>query len=236
MNGMENLKVLQAGELAALIDHTLLSPEATESDITEFCSQARQFGFASVCINPCNIATALKELSGCPVKVGTVIGFPLGASDPDVKAVEAAAAVRAGASEIDVVINIGFLKSKLIGRFKEDLAGVIKAARREKRDAVVKFILETCLLNDFEKIEACRHAVQAGADFVKTSTGFGKSGANVHDVRLLKEAVGQRIGIKAAGGIRSLSTALAMIEAGASRIGTSSGVKIMAEYMEIRFK
>ncbi len=226
--------VIQKPDLAGLIDHTMLIPDATANDIKELCLQAKRYGFANVCINPCYITTALKELYGSSVGVCAVVGFPLGACDPDVKAAEALAAVKAGASEIDVVINIGYLKSGMTEKFKEDLAGVVKSVRQEMPGTVVKFILETCLLSDSEKIEACRFAVEAGADYVKTSTGFGKSGATVHDVKLLKDTVGPKIGVKASGGIRSLSTAIAMIDAGARRIGTSSGVQIIEEYETIR--
>jgi len=215
--------------LAGLIDHTLLKPEATPEDIVKLCIQARHYGFATVCVNPCYVYLAARELKESPVKVCTVIGFPLGASDSAVKAAEAAAAVRAGASEIDMVMNIGFLKGRLLKEVKEDMEGVVKAARKEKRETVVKVILETGFLSDSEKIEACRIAVAAGANFVKTSTGFGKGGAEVSDVILLRRTVGQEIGVKASGGIRDLSTAIKMIEAGASRLGTSSAVSIIEE-------
>jgi len=216
-------------ELARLIDHTLLKPEATDRDIIALCRQARDFGFAAVCINPCYIALACRELEKSPVNVCAVIGFPLGACDPAVKAFEAAAAVRAGASEIDVVMNIGFFKSGLIRQAEDDLVGVARAARYEKEGVIIKVILETCLLTDEEKAAACRMAVAAGADFVKTSTGLNKWGALVSDVMLLRQSVGPGIGVKAAGGIRDLATALSMLEAGATRIGSSSGVAIINE-------
>lgn len=217
-------------ELAGLIDHTLLKPEATPDDIKELCDQAMEFGFASVCINPCYVYHARKELAGTTIGICAVVGFPLGANDPSVKAAEAAAAVRAGASEVDVVMNVGYLKGGLLKQVKADLEGVVVAARRERFGTTVKVILETCLLSDKEKVEACRLAVAAGADFVKTSTGFGKGGATVSDVALLRQTVGSGIGVKASGGVRDLSAALAMVEAGASRLGTSSGIAILSEF------
>lgn len=217
-------------ELARLIDHTLLKPEATPDDIKKLCGQARNYGFAAVCVNPCYVDTAGKELAGSTVDVCAVVGFPLGAGDPAVKAAEAAAAVRAGASEVDVVMNVGFLKGGLLGQVKADLEGVVRAARQERPGVTVKVILETCLLNDHEKVEACRLAVSAGADFVKTSTGFGTGGATVSDVALLRRTVGPGIGVKASGGIRDLAAALSMVEAGAGRLGTSSGVAILHEF------
>ena len=217
-------------ELAGLIDHTLLKPEATPDDIKELCDQAVNFGFAAVCINPCYVYSARRELAGTTIGVCAVVGFPLGANDPSVKAAEAAAAVRAGATEVDVVMNVGFLKGGLLEQVKADLEGVVRAARRERSGTTVKVILETCLLSDKEKVEACRLAVAAGADFVKTSTGFGKGGATVSDVALLRQAVGPGIGVKASGAVRDLSAALAMVGAGASRLGTSSGIVILSEF------
>lgn len=217
-------------ELAGLIDHTLLKPEATPDDIKALCGQAKDFGFATVCVNPCYVHTAGKELAGTTVGVCAVVGFPLGANDPAVKAAEVVAAVRAGASEVDVVMNVGYLKGGLLEQVKADLEGVVRAARRERPGTTVKVILETCLLTDSEKVEACRLAVAAGVDFVKTSTGFGKGGATVPDVALLRRTVGPGIGVKASGGIRDLSAALSMAEAGASRLGTSSGVAILSEF------
>ncbi|MDF9408679.1 MAG: Deoxyribose-phosphate aldolase 1 [Pelotomaculum sp. PtaB.Bin013] len=215
--------------LAGMIDHTLLKPEATCQDIVGLCREAVDFGFKSVCINPSYIDLAHRELENAPVGICAVIGFPLGASDPAVKAAEAAAAVRAGASEVDVVMNIGFFKSGLLGKTQADLTGVVSAAKSEKPEAVVKVILETCLLTNEEKVRACRVAVAAGADFVKTSTGFNKEGALAADIKLLRQSVGPRIGVKASGGIRDLAKALSMLEAGADRIGTSAGVAIVNE-------
>lgn len=220
-------------ELARFIDHTLLKPEATPEDIIRLCRQAKDFGFATVCVNPCYVSIAAEELAGCSTGVCTVVGFPLGASDPAVKAAEAAAAVRAGAAEVDMVLNIGFLKGGLKAQVQADIAGVVQAARQAGPGTVVKVIVETCLLADREKVEACRLAMAGGADFVKTSTGFGTGGATVHDVALLRRTVGPGIGVKASGGIRDLATALAMLKAGANRLGTSSGVAILNEFKEI---
>lgn len=216
-------------ELAGLIDHTLLKPTAVLGDINELCRQAKDFKFAAVCVNPCYVRIARKELAGTTTGVCTVIGFPLGANEPAIKASEAVAAVRAGASEIDVVINIGWLKGGLINQVKRDLEGVVQAARRENKGVVIKAILETCFLSEKEKIEACRLSVASGADFVKTSTGYGRGGATVSDVMLLRQTVNPGIGVKAAGGIRDLSAALSLIKAGANRLGTSSGISIMKE-------
>ncbi len=216
-------------ELAGRIDHTLLKPESTQSDIAELCRQARENNFKTVCVNPCFVHTAAYELAGSQVGVCTVIGFPLGANDSSIKAFEAITAVRAGAVELDVVINIGYLKGGQLSEAYSDLTGVIRAARQENSGIVIKVILETCLLNETEKTEACRVAVSAGADFVKTSTGFASGGATVSDVAFLRKTAGPGIGVKAAGGIRNLSKALQMIEAGADRIGTSSGLSIIKE-------
>jgi len=222
------MKISRVG-LAGLIDHTLLKPEATCQDIISLCREAVDFGFKLVCVNPSYVDLAHRELGNTPVGVCAVIGFPLGASTPAVKAAEAAEAVRAGASEVDVVMNIGFFKSGLLRQTQEDLTGVVDAAKREKHETVVKVILETCLLTDEEKIRACRVAVAAGTDFVKTSTGLNKEGALAADIKLLRQSVGPCIGVKASGGIRDLAKALSMLEAGADRIGTSSGVAIVNE-------
>lgn len=232
MSCIKNKLPMSRAELARLIDLTLLKPEATPENIKDLCHQAVQYGVAAVCINPCYIDIASRELSGSNTAVCTVVGFPLGANDPAVKAAEAAAAVRAGASEVDVVMNIGYLKGRLLEQVLKDLEGVVQAARQEKQTAVVKVILETCLLSDQEKIEACRLAVAAGADFVKTSTGLAKGVATVSDVAILKRAVGPGIGVKASGGIRDLATAIAMVKAGASRLGTSSGIAILNKLKE----
>lgn len=219
-------------ELAGTIDHTLLRPETTHGDIVELCRQAREYGFRTVCLNPCFVSAAAAELDGSPVGVCTVIGFPLGANETFIKAAEAAAAVRAGAAEIDLVLNIGYLKGRQLDKVQSDLSGVVQAARRERAGTVIKVILETFLLTEREKIEACGLAVLSGADFVKTSTGFAGGGATVGDIALLKKTAGPGVGIKASGGIRNLTKALQMIEAGASRIGTSSGISILKEFEE----
>lgn len=235
MNNEGNRWKITGKELAGLIDHTLLKPEATPEDIITLCRQAKEFRFKTVCINPCYVSKASAELAGTGIGVCAVVGFPLGANDPAVKAAEAAAAVRAGATEVDMVINVGFLKAGLCRQVQSDLEGVVGAARRERPGTVVKVILETSLLTEPEKVEACRLAVAAGADFVKTSTGFGKGGAAVSDVALLRQTVGPGIGVKASGGIRDLPAALAMLEAGASRLGTSSGVAIISEFKRDSF-
>jgi len=222
--------LLSREDLAGHIDHTLLKPDATPFDITKACHSAMLYGFKSVCINPCYIPLVVKELSGSKVLVCTVIGFPLGANSTEIKALEASAAVQAGAAEIDMVMNIGFLKSGLLTQVQNDLVRVVTAAKRENARVVVKVILETSLLTEHEKVTACRLAVEAGADFVKTSTGFGKGGATIEDVMLMRKTVGPYFGVKAAGGIRDLQTAVKMIEAGANRLGTSSGESIMAEH------
>lgn len=225
--------VLTNAELTGLIDHTLLKPDAAPREVLELCNQALKFGFKAVCVNPCYTALASRELAGSRVQVCTVVGFPLGACSSGLKAAEAGAAVQSGALEIDVVMNLGFFKGGLLTQVQDDLAAVVQAARRENSLAVVKVILETCLLDDEEKFIACRLAIEAGADFVKTSTGFGKGGATTHDVALLRRAVGTSYGVKAAGGIRNLQAALSMIRAGANRIGTSSGVSILMEHSRL---
>lgn len=212
--------------LAPYIDHTILKPETTEKDVIRICSEAIKYGFASVCINPCYVKLAYSMLKGSPVKVCTVIGFPLGASTTAVKAAEAEDAINNGAQEIDMVINIGAIKSGNIDYVKDDIAAVANVC---KGKALLKVIIETCLLNDEEKIEACKAAQFAGADYVKTSTGFSKGGATEADVALMRKTVGETMGVKASGGIRDLNTALAMIRAGANRIGASASVKIMEE-------
>lgn len=227
--------VLSNTELAGLIDHTLLKPDAAPRDVLELCNQAVKFGFKAVCVNPCYTALVSRELNGSRVQVCTVVGFPLGAVSPSLKAAEAGAAVQSGASEVDVVMNLGFFKGGLMTEVQDELQAVVRASRRENSQVIVKVILETCLLNDEEKLVACRLAVEAGADFVKTSTGFGKEGATVHDVALLRNAVGPSYGVKAAGGIRDLKTAMNLIKAGANRLGTSSGVSILLEHSRLNF-
>lgn len=211
-------------ELAKYIDHTLLKPESKESDIITLCEEAKKYQFVAVCVNPYYVKTASKALENTNVKVATVIGFPLGAMSNFTKVCETRDAIANGATEIDMVINIGALKSKKELDVYHDIKGVVRAASGQ---ALVKVIIETGLLTDDEKRLACRLAKEAGADFVKTSTGFGPGGATVEDVRLMRGVVGDSLGVKASGGIRDEQTARAMIEAGANRIGTSSGVAIV---------
>ncbi len=212
-------------DIAGFIDHTLLKPDATEAQIRQLCSEAMEFGFASVCVNPTWVPLAARLLAGARPVVATVIGFPLGATLADVKAYETRRALEEGASEFDMVINIGALKSKNFRLVERDIAGVVEAAQGR----VVKVIIETALLTDEEKVEACVIAKAAGADFVKTSTGFASKGATVEDVALMRRVVGADMGVKASGGIRSAEELKAMIEAGATRIGASAGVKIIKE-------
>ena len=211
--------------IASYIDHTLLKADATMDDITRIAGEAASYGFASVCVNPCWVPLCRKLLDGTGVKVCTVVGFPLGAASSRAKAAETAAAVEDGADEIDMVINIGYLRSGM----DDEVLGDIKAVRGACLGKVLKVIIEACLLTDEEKIRACRLAEEAGADFVKTSTGFSSGGATVADVALMRKAVGGRLKVKAAGGIRTLADARAMIGAGASRIGASAGIAIVRE-------
>lgn len=211
--------------IANMIDHTLLKPEATEEQIVQLCTEAKQYGFASVCVNPSWVKTAARELSGTDVRVCTVIGFPLGATTPETKAFETKNAIENGAREVDMVINIGALKSGADDWVERDIRAVVEAAAGK---ALVKVIIETALLTDDEKVRACQLAVKAGADYVKTSTGFSGGGATVEDVALMRKTVGDNVGVKASGGVRDRKTAEAMIEAGATRIGTSSGVAIVS--------
>lgn len=217
-------KVIEMSRIAQMIDHTLLKPEATEQEILKLCEEAKAHGFASVCVNPYFVKTAAQALQGSPVKVCTVIGFPLGATDARVKAYETKLAIEDGAQEVDMVINIGALKSGDAEAVERDIQAVVEAA---KERALVKVILETCLLTDEEIVRACELAKKAGADFVKTSTGFSSGGATVEAVRLMRQAVGESLGVKASGGIRDYETAKAMIDAGATRIGASAGIKIV---------
>jgi deoxyribose-phosphate aldolase len=218
---------MTGGEVARLIDHTLLKPEATRQNIEVLCREAVDFKFANVCINPAWITLAVRLLSGSGVGVCTVVGFPLGATTADVKAYETRGAIARGAHEIDMVINIGALRSGDRDGVLRDIEGVMAACR--EGSAVSKVIIEAALLTDDEKAAACTVAKAAGADFVKTSTGFGPGGATAADVRLMRSVVGPALGIKAAGGIRDLAAVKAMIAAGATRIGTSAGVKIVRE-------
>lgn len=211
--------------MASMIDHTILKASATEEMIEALCQEAIKYNFASVCINPVFVKFAAKKLSHSNVKVCTVIGFPLGANSPETKAFEATKAVEDGAHEIDMVINVGMLKSGNLKYVEDEISRVVKASK----GALVKVIIETCFLTDEEKVTACKLAKNSGANFVKTSTGFGTGGATAADVALMMKTVGASMGVKASGGIRSLSETLAVIEAGANRIGTSSGVSIIDE-------
>ncbi|MBL8055963.1 MAG: deoxyribose-phosphate aldolase [Anaerolineales bacterium] len=211
--------------LARLIDHTLLKPEATPAQIEQLCAEARTHGFAAVCLNPTHVRLAVRLLRGSGVAVCTVVGFPLGADLPQAKAFEAAEVVRLGATEVDMVLNIGALKAGDHALVLRDVRAVVRAARAG--GALVKVILETCLLTDDEKRAACRLVQQARAAFVKTSTGFSTAGATVADVALLRATVGPKMGVKAAGGIRSWADAQAMVQAGATRLGTSAGVALL---------
>ncbi|MFS0554592.1 deoxyribose-phosphate aldolase [Brevibacillus sp. 179-C9.3 HS] len=205
------------------IDHTLLKPDATQEMIDKLCAEAREHDFMSVCVNPYWVKRSAELLAGSDVKVCTVIGFPLGASTIESKAAETRDAIANGATEVDMVLNVGALKSGDLETVKNDIVAVKQAAG----DILLKVILETCLLTEEEKVVACKLSVEAGADYVKTSTGFSTGGATVEDIALMRKTVGPNVGVKASGGVRDGETAVAMIEAGASRIGTSSGVSIV---------
>ncbi len=224
VSASERLTKIDPG-IASVIDHTILKPDATRADVMKVCAEARQYGFASVCVNPHWVPLVKRELAGTNVKVCSVVGFPLGATSTEAKVAEAAAALRSGAQEIDMVINVGALRSGEPDVVRRDIELVAETAHRA--GAIVKVILETALLDDAQKTEACRLAKQAGADFVKTSTGFGPSGATAHDVALMRAAVGPEMGVKASGGIRTLQDLQAMTAAGATRIGASASVKIV---------
>ncbi|EEL49216.1 MULTISPECIES: deoxyribose-phosphate aldolase [Bacillus cereus group] len=210
---------------AKLIDHTLLKPDTKKEAIVTLCEEAKKHDFASVCVNPTWVETAAELLKGTDVKVCTVIGFPLGANTPETKAFETQDAIAKGATEVDMVINIGALKDKNDELVERDVRAVVEAA---KGKALVKIIIETCLLTEEEKIRACELSVKAGVDFVKTSTGFSTGGATVEDVALMRKTVGPKIGVKASGGVRNGQDMDAMVEAGATRIGTSAGVALVS--------
>ena len=210
--------------IAAMIDHTLLKPEATPAQIEKLCAEAAEYHFASVCVNPVYIPLAARLLKGTGVKVCCVVGFPLGAIAPEQKAAEAASCAAMGAEELDMVIHVGAAKAGDWALVQRDIEGVVKAAAGH----TVKVIIETCLLTDEEKVKACEAAKAAGAHFVKTSTGFSTGGATTHDIALMRKTVGPEMGVKASGGIRDYATAMAMIEAGANRIGASAGIAIVA--------
>ena len=210
--------------IAAMIDHTLLKPEATPAQIEKLCAEAAEYHFASVCVNPVYIPLAARLLKGTGVRVCCVVGFPLGAIAPEQKAAEAASCAAMGAEELDMVIHVGAAKAGDWALVQRDIEGVVKAAAGH----TVKVIIETCLLTDEEKVKACEAAKAAGAHFVKTSTGFSTGGATTHDIALMRKTVGPEMGVKASGGIRDYATAMAMIEAGANRIGASAGIAIVA--------
>jgi len=211
-------------DIAKFIDHTILKPETRKEDVIKVCNEAKECGFYSVCVNPYYVPLVKKELEGSDVKITSVVGFPLGATTKEVKAFEAKKAVKSGADEIDMVINIAALKNREYDIVKEDIKAVVDAI---KDKAILKVIIETCLLTEEEKIKACQISKEAGAHFVKTSTGFSTGGATVHDIKLMRDTVGTDMGVKASGGIRDRDKALQMIEAGANRIGASSSIAIV---------
>lgn len=213
-------------QLANKIDHTVLKADTTKAQVLQVCEEAKEHRFYSVCINPTWVEETHQALIGSDVKVCTVIGFPLGATTSEVKAIETSDAIRKGADEIDMVINIGKLKSGDYTSVETDIKAVVAAA---KDKALVKVIIETSLLSDEEKVKACELAVQAGADYVKTSTGFSTGGATVEDIALMRKTVGPDIGVKASGGVRDRATAIALVKAGASRLGASSGIAIIKD-------
>jgi len=215
------------GSLAHMIDHTVLKPEATQDQIAQLCYEARKYSFASVCVNPTHVKLCAQLLEGSGVLVCTVVGFPLGATSTEAKVFETQQAIRDGATEVDMVINVGGLKSRDYELVERDIASVARACHAA--NVILKVIIEAALLNDDEKVVACQLAKVAGADFVKTSTGFGPGGATLEDVALMRRVVGPTMGVKAAGGIRTLEDAKKMVAAGASRIGASASVKIMQE-------
>ncbi|MGD8968598.1 MAG: deoxyribose-phosphate aldolase [Anaerolineae bacterium] len=215
------------GTMAHMIDHTLLKPDATQDEIAQLCYEARKHGFASVCVNPANVELCAQLLKGSGVPVCTVVGFPLGATSTETKVFESQQAIREGATEVDMVINVGALKSRDYELVERDIASVARACHAG--NAILKVIIEAALLTDEEKVVASQLTKVAGADFVKTSTGFGPGGATLEDVALMRRVVGPTMGVKAAGGIRSYEDAQKMIAAGASRIGASASVKIMQE-------
>lgn len=215
----------RSADIASYIDHTLLKPEASEADVLKVCAEAAEYGFKSVCVNPVWVKTVTTALRGSGVLTCSVVGFPLGATPTDVKSFEARGAVLDGAAEVDMVINIAAARAGDKGALVEDIAAVAETVHAG--GAILKVIIETALLTDGQKVLACQAAVEAGADFVKTSTGFNGGGATVEDVALMRKTVGPEVGVKASGGVRSLADAQAMIAAGATRIGASSGIAIV---------
>ncbi|HSU30475.1 MAG TPA: deoxyribose-phosphate aldolase [Bryobacteraceae bacterium] len=222
-----NESLLIPSSIPSLIDHTLLRPDAAEGEIARLCQEARDFGFVSVCVNPCWVPLAAKALRDGYSRVCTVVGFPLGASQEKVKLAEARQALEEGAAELDMVLNIGALRSGFTARVRDEIAVLAETAHGE--GAILKVILETCLLTRDEKLAACEAAAEAQADFVKTSTGFSTAGATIDDIQLMREAVGSSMGVKASGGVRTWAALQGMVRAGANRIGTSSGVSILRE-------
>ena len=216
---------MKKNEIAAMIDHTVLHAYATDEQIEKLCAEAREYHFASVCVNPCHVARAAELLKGTGVKVATVVGFPLGTNTTETKAFETKDAVAKGADEIDMVLDVGAMKSKRYHDVQNQIHAVVQAAGGK----LVKVIIETCYLTDEEKVIACKAAAEAGADYVKTSTGFGTGGATVKDVALMKKSIPAHMKVKASGGIHTYAEALAMVEAGASRLGASAGVAIVAD-------
>ena len=212
--------------IAKYIDHTILKPEATAEEVKKLCREAREYNFASVCVNGCYAKLVSTELAGTEVKTCVVVGFPLGAMTKEAKAFETTQAIENGATEIDMVINVGALKEKNYAVLKDDIEAVVKAAAGK---AIVKVIIETCLLTDEEKVKACEISKEAKADFVKTSTGFSTSGATKEDIALMRKTVGEGLGVKASGGVRDYKTAMDMVNAGASRIGASASIAIVNE-------
>lgn len=211
-------------DIKSMIDHTLLKPDSTKEGISLLCEEAKKYEFAAICVNPYYISLCKELLKDSDVRIATVVGFPLGANTKETKAFETIDAIKKGAQEIDMVINIGALKNKDYDVVMDDIKAVVDAAKGE---AIVKVILETCLLTDEEKKKACEISLEAGADFIKTSTGFSTGGATIEDVKMMKSVAGDKMEVKASGGIRDLETANKMIEAGATRLGTSSGIKIV---------
>ena len=216
---------MKKNEIAAMIDHTVLHAYATDGQIEKLCAEAKEYHFASVCVNPCHVARAAELLKGTGVKVATVVGFPLGTNTTETKAFETKDAVAKGADEIDMVLDVGAMKSKRYHDVQNQIHAVVQAAGGK----LVKVIIETCYLTDEEKVIACKAAAEAGADYVKTSTGFGTGGATVKDVALKKKSIPAHMKVKASGGIHTYAEALAMVEAGASRLGASAGVAIVAD-------
>jgi deoxyribose-phosphate aldolase len=227
-----NSKNITFKQLCRLIDHTFLKPFGTEADIEKLCTEAIAYQFAMVAINPAEVETCVKLLKGTGVRTGAAIGFPLGQNTSEVKAFEIRDSIKKGATEIDMVINIRALQKGQINLVRNEIADMVSVCK--STGVISKVILETCYLTDEQKIAVCKIALETGADFVKTSTGFGTAGATAEDIRLMRSVVGPEMGVKASGSVRDLNTALSMIDAGATRIGTSSGVKIATEFKDLQ--